>query len=587
MQRLLAFFFAAALLWTPAWSQSAPDALVPDLSQYILTPPAPPTPRINGAKVFGARPGSEFLFAIPASGDRPMTFAAEGLPKGLSLDPSTGFITGRVKKPGTYLVKLTARNALGEATRELRIVIGERIALTPPMGWNSWNCWARDVTQEQVLSSARAMVESGLVNHGWTYINIDDGWQGRRGGRYNAIQTNDKFPDMKELSEQVHAMGLKLGIYSSPWIGTYAAHIGSYSDNPDGENQWIKDGNHNENFRYEKPGGNYWQDRKEMYRHGAYSFVEADARQWADWQIDYLKYDWNPNDLYHVKEMHDALRATDRDIVYSISNSAPYADAPLWVEYTDCWRTTGDIRDTWKSISSIGFEQQRWAPFCGPGHWPDADMLVVGLVGWGPKLHYTKLTADEQYTHMSLWAMLASPLLIGCDLARLDPFTKSLLTRRGDRRQPGSAGRARRGDLGKGGTGDLRQAPRRRCDGRRVVQQNPRTREDRFHAQTTRHQGYAGRARPVETERPHDHRQGLRDTSPAPRGGAGQDRTRKSDTKRPEKIERSFLQTKKDTTHVVSFFVCGPPNGKRSAYLRFVPFFPERLCASCWRISSS
>ena len=182
-----------------------------------------------------------------------MTFAAEGLPKGLSLDPSTGFITGRVKKPGTYLVKLTARNALGEATRELRIVIGERIALTPPMGWNSWNCWARDVTQEQVLSSARAMVESGLVNHGWTYINIDDGWQGRRGGRYNAIQTNDKFPDMKELSEQVHAMGLKLGIYSSPWIGTYAAHIGSYSDNPDGENQWIKDGNHNENFRYENP----------------------------------------------------------------------------------------------------------------------------------------------------------------------------------------------------------------------------------------------------------------------------------------------------------------------------------------------
>ena len=111
--------------------------------------------------------------------------------------------------------------------------------------------------------------------------------------------------------------------------------------------------------------------------------------------------------------------------------------------------------------------------------------------------------------------------------------------RRGDRRQPGSAGRARRGDLGKGGTGDLRQAPRRRCDGRRVVQQNPRTREDRFHAQTTRHQGYAGRARPVETERPHDHRQGLRDTSPAPRGGAGQDRTRKSDTKRPEKIRRT------------------------------------------------
>lgn len=251
MQRLLAFFFAAALLWTPAWSQSAPDTLVPDLSQYILTPPAPPTPRINGAKVFGARPGSEFLFAIPASGDRPMTFAAEGLPKGLSLDPSTGFITGRVKKPGTYLVKLTARNALGEATRELRIVIGERIALTPPMGWNSWNCWARDVTQEQVLSSARAMVESGLADHGWSYINIDDGWQGKRGGKHNAIQPNTKFPDMKGLVREIHDMGLRVGIYSTPWIGTYAAHIGSYSDNPDGVNEWIKKGRHNEHYRYQ------------------------------------------------------------------------------------------------------------------------------------------------------------------------------------------------------------------------------------------------------------------------------------------------------------------------------------------------
>lgn len=400
----------------------------PDLTPYILTPKAPRTPRINGPKIFGARPGSEFLYTVPATGDRPMTFSASELPKGLSIDPQTGRISGCVKKAGTYHVVLSARNDLGEASKEFRIVIGDRIALTPPMGWNSWNCWARDVTQEQVLSSAQAMVNKGLVNHGWTYINIDDGWQGQRGGKHNAIQPNEKFPDMAGLTRQIHDMGLKLGIYSTPWVGTYAAHIGSYSDNPDGVNQWIKDGLHNENFRYEKPNGDYWQDRKEVYHHGDYSFVEADAKQWAEWQIDYLKYDWNPNDLYHVKEMHDALRKTNRDIVYSLSNSAPYADAPLWVKYADCWRTTGDIRDTWKSISSIGFTQQKWGPFCGPGHWPDADMLVVGLVGWGPKLHATKLTADEQYTHMSLWALLSSPLLIGCDLARLDDFTLSLLT---------------------------------------------------------------------------------------------------------------------------------------------------------------
>jgi alpha-galactosidase len=224
------------------------------------------------------------------------------------------------------------------------------------------------------------MVEKGLDRHGWTYINIDDGWQGARGGAYNAIQPNTKFPDMKALVDEIHAMGLKVGIYSSPWIGTYAAHIGSYSDNPDGVNQWIKDGMHNDHFRYQKPGGNYWRDRAEMYKHGAYSFVEADVRQWAEWGMDYLKYDWNPNDRYHTAEMHDALLGCDRDIVYSISNKAPYADAPLWMELCNCWRTTSDIRDNWESVSSIGFAHDRWMPFTGPGHWADPDMLVVGMV---------------------------------------------------------------------------------------------------------------------------------------------------------------------------------------------------------------
>ena len=400
----------------------------PDMSAHILTPPPARTPRINGARVFGVRPGSDFLFTVAATGERPMTFSAEGLPKGLAIDAETGRITGRVKRSGEYTVRLRAKNALGEYERDLRIVAGDKIALTPPMGWNSWNCWARDVTREQVLASARAMVEKGLVNHGWTYINIDDGWQGQRGGKYNAIQPNTKFPDMKGLADEIHGMGLKIGIYSTPWIGTYAAHIGSYSDNPDGVNEWIKKGWCNEHYRYQNPGGDYWKDRMEMYIHGRYSFVDADVKQWVDWGIDYLKYDWSPNDLHYTQEMHDALRKCGRDIVYSISNNAPYADAPLWMELCHCWRTTGDIRDTWKSMSAIGFAHDRWMPFTGPGHWADPDMLVVGMVGWGPKLHYTKLTADEQYTHISLWALLSAPLLIGCDLAQLDDFTISLLT---------------------------------------------------------------------------------------------------------------------------------------------------------------
>lgn len=424
----LATLALAALCGGATVQQASAQAAPPDLSKYILTPKPADTPRINGARVFGVRPGSEFLYTIAATGIRPMTFAAEGLPKGLKLDARTGRITGKVSVPGEYAVKLTAKNEKGSYERTLRIVVGDQIALTPPMGWNSWNCWARDVTQEQVLSSARAMVEKGLVNHGWSYINIDDGWQGRRGGKYKAIQPNDKFPDMKKLSEEIHAMGLKLGIYSTPWIGTYAAHIGSYSDNADGDNDWIKRGEHNEHFRYQKENGDYWKDRGSVYHHGPYSFVEADVKQWGEWGIDYLKYDWNPNDYYHVKEMHDALQTLDRDIVYSLSNSAPYGDAPVWMKYANCWRTTGDIRDTWESMAGIGFAQDRWIPFNRPGHWADPDMLVVGMVGWGPKLHYTRLTPDEQYTHISLWSLQAAPMLIGCDMAQLDDFTISLLT---------------------------------------------------------------------------------------------------------------------------------------------------------------
>ena len=214
----------------------------PDYSNCILTPKAPLTPRINGPKVYGARPGAEFLFRIPTTGERPIQWTAEGLPKGLKLNRNTGIITGKVKKAGTYHVVLKASNALGETSREFRIVIGDKIALTPPMGWNSWNCWGNSVSQEKVMSSAKALLEKGLADYGWAYVNIDDGWQGLRGGKYNAIQPNSKFPDMNGLADFLHGNGLKLGIYSGPWCGTYAGHIGSSCDREDGTYKWVEEG---------------------------------------------------------------------------------------------------------------------------------------------------------------------------------------------------------------------------------------------------------------------------------------------------------------------------------------------------------
>lgn len=376
----------------------------PHEEPVILTPAPGPQPRLTGPKVFGVRPGHPFLFKVTATGRKPLTFAAAGLPAGLALDAKTGLITGEVARAGTYRPTLSATNSAGKASRELRIEVGEALALTPPLGWNSWNCWAGAVDADKVLRCARAMVSSGLSDHGFSYVNIDDTWQAKRGGQYNALQGNAKFPDLKGLCDQIHALGLRAGIYSTPWVKSYAGYPGGASNAADGSYDPNASG------------------------HGAYGFEEADAKQYAAWGFDYLKYDWNPNDVPHVAKMAEALRASGRDIVYSLSNSAPYEQASEWLRLAQCWRTTGDINDTWGSMSGLGFAQDPWGPFGGPGHWNDPDMLVVGHVGWGPNLHPTRLTPNEQYTHISLWCLLSAPLLLGCDLERLDAFTLSLLT---------------------------------------------------------------------------------------------------------------------------------------------------------------
>ena len=376
---------------------------------YILTPKPGPAPKINGAKVFGVRPGSPFLFTIPTTGKRPMTFSAEGLPEGLTLDTKTGHITGVIKKEGTYNVKLMVANEVGKAERDFRIIVGDKICLTPPMGWNSWNCWACAVTDENIRASAKAMVEKGLINHGWTYINIDDCWMIKPDSKDDELGgeprddkgrplTNKKFPDMKTLTDYIHDMGLKAGIYTSPGPYTCQGFTGSYE------------------------------------------YEAQDAAQFAEWGFDYLKYDWcyyseiaKDKSLEELKKpyilMRDELLKQPRDIVYSLCQYG-MGEVWKWGEEVggNCWRTTGDIVDSWSSMSTIGFSQDKCSPYAKPGHWNDPDMLVVGNVGWGPTLHPTRLTPDEQYTHISLWCLLSAPLLIGCPIEQLDDFTLNLLT---------------------------------------------------------------------------------------------------------------------------------------------------------------
>ncbi len=392
--------------------------VTPNYFSRILTPPAPATPRINGPKIYGQRPGSPFHYTIPATGLRPMTFGASNLPKGLQLDTKTGQITGSVAMAGEHNVRFFARNSQGTARRNFKIVIGEKIALTPPLGWNSWNSWAGDVDESKVLRSAKIIVSSGLINHGWSYVNIDDTWQGARTGPTKSLQANQKFPDMKALTTQLHGMGLKAGIYSSPWITTYAMYQGGSSDNPEGT--WSKSVNGNEASK----------------RIGTYHFTDVDAKQWADWGFDYLKYDWHTNDIPSATEMNNALRKSGRDVTFSLSNSAPFDRAAQWGTVANAWRTTGDIADTWgrprttwqQGMGQIAFSQDRWQPFAGAGHWNDPDMLVLGTVSLAQPMHYTNLTPDEQFTHITMWSLLSAPMLIGCDMEKLDPFTMSLLT---------------------------------------------------------------------------------------------------------------------------------------------------------------
>jgi alpha-galactosidase len=375
-----------------------------DESPYVLTPPPPAQPRITGAAVYSARPGHPFLYTVAATGERPLTFSAAGLPEGLSLDPSTGIITGRCEAKGEYAVALTARNTKGEARRTLKIIIGDQVALTPPMGWNSWNCWGLSVSADKVYASARVFKDKGLMDHGWAFINIDDGWEIKgdspdpKRDPQGRILTNEKFKDMKGLGDKIHALGLKFGIYSSPGPLTCGGYTASY--------------------------------QHEL----------QDAQSWASWGIDYVKYDWcsyeqiakNSTREELMKPylvMRRALDQVDRDIVFSLCQ---YGMGKVWEWGAEVggnlWRTTGDITDTWESLRDIGFSQVADAPYAGPGHWNDPDMLVVGWVGWGPSLHPTHLTPDEQYTHISLWCLLSAPLLIGCDLERLDEFTLGLLT---------------------------------------------------------------------------------------------------------------------------------------------------------------
>ena len=258
------------------------------------------------------------------------------------------------------------------------------LAKTPPMGWNSWNLFAEKVDDQTVRGIADAMVSSGMKDAGYVYVNIDDTWEGVRDAN-GVLGTNHKFPDMKALADYVHSKGLKIGIYSGPGPRTCGGYPASYGHE------------------------------------------EQDARTYADWGIDYLKYDWcSAGNIYKdeqlqpiYQKMGDALHAAGRPMVYSLCEYGRGA-VEKWGPAVDgnLWRTTDDIRDAWESMMDNIHRQVPTAPYAGPGHWNDPDMLEIGN---------GHMTDDEYRTHMSLWALTAAPLLAGNDIRKMSGATKAIL----------------------------------------------------------------------------------------------------------------------------------------------------------------
>ncbi|HTA85912.1 MAG TPA: glycoside hydrolase family 27 protein [Silvibacterium sp.] len=272
-----------------------------------------------------------------------------------------------------------------------------KLAATPPMGWNSWNHFAERVTDADIRSAADMLVGTGMRDAGYIYVNLDDTWQGSRDAQ-GVLHPNDRFPDMKALGDYIHSKGLKFGIYSSPGAKTCG--------------------------RYE----------------GSLGHEAQDAKMYAEWGVDFLKYDLcsfqenmnqakasHPDDPHAARDlmiaayrkMGDALKATGRPILYSLCQYGIYQP---WTWGPDVgaqmWRTTDDIDDSYGRMIAIGFSQAGLSKFAGPGRWNDPDMLEIGN---------GKMTTDEYKTHMSLWVILAAPLLAGNDLSKMTDTDKSIL----------------------------------------------------------------------------------------------------------------------------------------------------------------
>ncbi len=364
------------------------------------------SPLYVGSTITGNHPKTPFLYTLTFYGERPMLFESLNVPNGIALNPETGILSGKLEATGNYTFTIKATNEYGSCTQDFTISIGDTLLYTPPMGWNSWNVFAEDINEQLIMEMADAMVSSGMRDVGYHYINLDDFWQANtRDSLGRPVADSTKFPNgIPYLANYLHERGLKLGIYSCAGKMTC------------GE------------------------------RFGGYTYEEIDAKTYAEWGVDLLKYDYcyapysKKKAIERYGAMGKALKEQDRTIVFGLCE---WGLRKPWQWGNEVgghyWRITPDIFDTWegkhvwhKSTESIVRKAIRKDKYAAINGWNDLDMLIVGNDGKGKATsnngQYKGMTTIEYESHMKLWCLFKSPLLAGCDLRNMDSSTLQLLT---------------------------------------------------------------------------------------------------------------------------------------------------------------
>ena len=363
-------------------------------------------PVLHLPPAFGASVGKELIYRIPVTGQRPVALTVSGLPEGLSFE--NGVISGTVGRECAFTVSVAASNALGSCEGRLDFIVApDTRLLTPLMGFTSWNAFESRVTQKDMENVADRLIESGLADYGYSYVNVDSGWQHEYGGRYDAIMPNAKFPDMKAFCDRTHRMGLKCGIYSTPMLKAWGCPK-----------------------EFESIPGCTRGEPDPMYSCTSPIGVEKleanNVRQWDEWGFDYLKYDWTPCDPTHAYRMRRELLKAKRDFAMCVTVNAREYYWKFWRENCCSWRCNSDSLDRWDKIAAFLYGVEKWNVAVCRGHYYDLDMMETGATAWNGGA--TRISETESVFAYSMRAFFLSPIQLSCVLEKMSDFEFDLYT---------------------------------------------------------------------------------------------------------------------------------------------------------------